>query len=83
MTGRINVRFLFFGSVSDLMGSRESEIDLALGLSVKEAFEVLAGSKGELSGLKLRYAINQEFADDNKVVVDGDVIAVFTPVSGG
>jgi molybdenum cofactor cytidylyltransferase len=76
---------LLFASARDLAGSPTVMVELpetatvadlrnALQLQVPALAEVLA---------KCRLAVNMEFAEDDRTILDGDELAVIPPVSGG
>lgn len=81
----IAVRVLFFGAARDATG--KGEIDLVLP-STPTAASALAAVLQEFPALarfgrSLLFAVNQEYAQADREVHDGDELAVFPPVSGG
>jgi molybdopterin converting factor subunit 1 len=79
------VKLLFFATLRDRVGSRETEIDLAAGVTVRE-LKSLLGEKYPSAGPTLDTAlvsVNKEFAFDTEVIPEGAEIAIFPPVSGG
>src|SRR5436189_2776445 len=81
----IRVRILFFGAARDLAGQSETDLVLPASLRAREAFEQVLLTYPELRrfGRSLLFAINQEYAAGDRVIADGDELAVFPPVSGG
>jgi len=79
------VKVLFFASLKDITG--ESGIDLELDENADvESLKVEVTSmypklKPFMSFVKI--AINQEFAEANSVIKNGDELAILPPVSGG
>jgi molybdopterin converting factor subunit 1 len=74
-----------FASLRDVSGFDEKEIVVTEGITIDEivcrlsvSFEGLAARKGALL-----YAVNEEYARPDTVLVEGDVLAIFPPVSGG
>ncbi|MGH9929623.1 MAG: molybdopterin converting factor subunit 1 [Pyrinomonadaceae bacterium] len=81
----IAVRVLFFGAARDATG--QGEVDLVLP-STPTAASALAAVLKEFPALarfgrSLLFAVNQEYAQADREVHDGDELAVFPPVSGG
>jgi molybdopterin synthase catalytic subunit len=81
----ISVRVLFFGAARDAASSAEAEISLTPPYNAASALEQVLAAYPELRrfGRSLLFAVNQEYADQNQEVRDGDELAVFPPVSGG
>jgi MoaE-MoaD fusion protein len=87
MTGKqtISVRVLFFGAARDAAG--HDKVDLALNSpsNAATAREQLLSAYPSLErfGNSLLFAVNQEYAQPDREILDGDELAVFPPVSGG
>ena len=81
----ISIRVVFLGPAKDFARVESACVELADGAT-------LADLRGKLveryPGLTpalatIRWAVNQEFADDDTVLTDGDEVALIPPVSGG
>jgi molybdopterin synthase catalytic subunit len=85
MKNEIAVRILFFGAARDAVGHGEVDVRLHGAQTAESAFaEVLEKFPAlRCFGRSLLFAVNQEYADANREVRDGDELAVFPPVSGG
>lgn len=79
----MKVSVLFFGATADAVGKREIEIDLHDDTKAADAFAQIVGAYPNLKQHSLLFAINQEYADGDKIINNGDELAVFTHVSGG
>ena len=79
----MRVSVLFFGATADAVGERELEINFPADTKASEAFGEIVKKFPQLAHHKLLFAINQEYADGDEVIKDGDELAVFTAVSGG
>ena len=79
----MKVKVLFFGATADAIGEREIEIDLPDGTKSGDAFAQIVATYPNLKQYSLLFAINQEYADGEKIINNGDELAVFTAVSGG
>lgn len=82
----ITVRVLFFGAARDAVG--QAEIDFPINsepVNVANArIKLFSQYPGlERFGNSLLWAVNQEYADANRALHNGDELAVFPPVSGG
>ena len=76
---QIEVRY--FASLRERVGCEQEIIELQSGRSVAQAW--VAGSAGfDLPGNAL-CAINEEYAALTDLVVEGDQVAFFPPVTGG
>src|ERR1041385_1545442 len=78
------VTILFFGAARDLVGHDEIQISLRAE-NAASAFQELLDKFPELRrfGRSLLLAVNQEYADADRAIADGDELALFPPVSGG
>jgi MoaE-MoaD fusion protein len=82
----IKVRVLFFGAAKDLAGAEETEFELNEDLTAPNAFEAILDKYPTLRekfGKSLLFAVNQEYAEANKIIHNADELAIFPPVSGG
>jgi molybdopterin converting factor subunit 1 len=81
----MRVRVLFFGVLKDLLGRESETVELPEG---SEAAEVVRhfGEKAQESKAiwgALAIAVNREYAERERVLTDGDEVALLPPVSGG
>src|SRR5258705_6335480 len=81
----ITVHVLFFGAARDAARANSLEISLPSSATVAGAFEHLVVSFPDLKrfGRSLLFAVNQEYAAQDKLLEEGDEMAIFPPVSGG
>jgi molybdopterin converting factor subunit 1 len=81
----MRVRVLLFGSIREALGAKELDVSLADGASLADLRALLAGEHPvfERFGDRLAAAVNQETADSDARLGDGDEVAFLPPVSGG
>ncbi len=79
----MNVQVLFFGATADAVGTREIEMDLPENSKADDAFAQIVSAYPNLKQHKLLFAVNQEYTNGEKVISNGDELAIFTAVSGG
>jgi MoaE-MoaD fusion protein len=81
----IAVRVLFFGAARDAVGRGEVDFVLHGNPTAESAFAEILKKFPDLTrfGRSLLFAVNQEYAQADHEVHDGDELAVFPPVSGG
>ncbi len=81
----MKVRVLFFARLRDLLGRESVELDSPKIRSAGDAYQILRAQYPELDAFSrsLLVAVNQEFADWETPVREGDELALFPPVSGG
>ena len=81
----MRVRVLYFAVVRERLGRDEETLELAAGADVAAAWRELERRHPELAALRpvVKLAVNEEFAGGDRVLVDGDVIALIPPVAGG
>lgn len=80
---KISVRL--FATLTDLVGRRELELELAPGATAAQVFERLKQQYPRLASYSrsLVFAVNQEYADAETALKEGDEVALLPPVSGG
>jgi molybdopterin converting factor subunit 1 len=82
----VTLTLLYFASARDLTGTSEERLELPEGtLTILQLTQELAVRHPSLRGAieRMRVARNEAFAELDECVMDGDVIAVIPPVSGG
>lgn len=80
---KINIRA--FSSVKSVLGFSEKEMSVSDGSSVEDILQLLFGQYDDLMKMKgkLLFALNEEYCDKKKELREGDILAIFPPVSGG
>src|SRR5712671_7612078 len=81
----IVVNVLFFGAARDATGTHESQLTLHPPHNSQNTFEQVLNTYPALRrfGKALLFAVNQEYAEPDREITDGDELAIFPPVSGG
>ena len=80
----MKVNVLLFGIARDIVGQTPLELECNESIDVKSFKQLLQDKYPKMNHLSyFKVAINQEFAEDNQVLSEGDEIALIPPVSGG
>lgn len=79
----MKVRVLFFGATADAAGKREAQIEMDDGSDAVTAARLILENYPALEHHKLLLAVNEEYIEPSHLILDGDELAIFTPVSGG
>lgn len=81
----MNIQALFFASYRDLLGTGEIALSLPEGTAVSEMVAELRGRGGAFGNLPAFpvVAVNEEYASEDRLLRDGDVVAFIPPVAGG
>jgi len=81
----MSIRVLFFATIADLTGQRETELEASAYPDVASIYERFASEFPQLESRRASVlcAVNAEFARPDFPVHDGDEVAFFPPVSGG
>ena len=80
----MEIQLLFFGITTDLVGEKSMSISIIDNTSITELKSILMT---RFSGLKniheFAIAVNEDYAEDDLIIKNGDVVAIIPPVSGG
>jgi molybdopterin synthase catalytic subunit len=81
----MRIQVLYFAVFRERLRRDEEEIELPDGATVARAIDVLGAKYADIAKLRGRFrvAVNQDFADDDHVLRDGDEVALIPPVAGG
>ena len=81
----IHVHVLFFGAARDAAGSEEIDFEISAPADAAQARAQLLTAYPSLQrfGNSLLLAVNQEYAEADREIREGDELAFFPPVSGG
>ena len=80
----MEIKILFFGITKDLIDNNSLQYNLKENASIKELKEALKLDYPSLKNIQeFAIAVNEEYANDNIIIKEGDVIAIIPPVSGG
>lgn len=79
------IKVLFFAQLKDAFGAGERTLEVRTGMSVGEFVRTLFQEAKvlHLRQLPIRYSINEDFADEDQELKDGDTLALLPPVAGG
>lgn len=79
------VNVLFFARHREQMGMAECVVSIATPLTLGALKQQLTEQHPQFATLRqpIMAAINQDFADDDRLVQQGDEVAFFPPVTGG
>jgi molybdopterin synthase sulfur carrier subunit len=87
-TTTIQIRLMLFASLRELAGHSEERLSLSGPQSVGSVRALLAArgdrwNKALLDSTRVRAALNQQLANEQTTLSDGDELAFFPPVTGG
>ncbi|OLC69106.1 MAG: molybdopterin converting factor subunit 1, partial [Actinobacteria bacterium 13_1_40CM_4_65_12] len=85
MAMAIAVRTRLFARLREQAGTDAETVEVRPGSTVDEVYDALQKAHAGLEANResVRVAVNQEFADWDAIVSDGDEVAFIPPVSGG
>jgi molybdopterin converting factor subunit 1 len=81
----MRIKIKVFASIRDICGFSEKELIVSDSIKVNEVIDLFIKGNHELSDKKnsLLIAVNEEYCSMDKILEDGDTMAIFPPVSGG
>lgn len=81
---QMEIKLLFFGITSDLVGKNTITFNLNEDATVKILKDKLILIYSALKNInEFAIAVNEEYANDDVIINNGDVVAIIPPVSGG
>lgn len=80
----IKIQVLLFGITADLLATAALELELPSNSTIQRFKENLLNTYPQLENINsYAIAVNEEYASDQIVLKENDVIAIIPPVSGG
>jgi len=80
----MNIKILLFGVTRDIIGDSTLDIEISDSQSVGDMMKELKTRFPDLNRLNsLLVAVNNEYAEEDKILNQSDEIALIPPVSGG
>ena len=81
----MRITALYFAVLRERLGRSDEALELGVSACVRDAIDSLAALHPEVAALRGRFrvAVNEEFADDDRALIDGDELALIPPVAGG
>ena len=77
------LRIKLFAGIKQKIGKDEIIINADREIKVRELISIIKEQYPEIKELNFFVSVNHEFADEEKVIKEGDEIALLPPVSGG
>lgn len=80
----MEIQLLFFGIATDLVGENSISFDIEEQATIAQLKELLISKFSGLKNLnEFAIAVNEEYANDDLIIKNGDIVAIIPPVSGG
>lgn len=81
----MKIRIYVFASVKEICGFEEDILEIPENFSVGDVVNILMEKFIALKEMecKLFFAINEVYCNENTILNNGDILAIFPPVSGG
>ncbi|MBM7420269.1 MULTISPECIES: MoaD/ThiS family protein [Chryseobacterium] len=80
----MKLKILAFGITKDILGTSEKQIEVPDELNVKQLKNIMEEDFPKLKKLKSYFiAVDEEYAEDDQVIISTNEIAIIPPVSGG
>ncbi|MFQ5850645.1 MAG: molybdopterin converting factor subunit 1 [Candidatus Binatia bacterium] len=81
----MKVKVKIFAALRERVGASEITKELGEGSTVRDLWEAVQRDYPKLApvGMRLLYAVNQDYVEADHVLEDGDEVAFVPPVSGG
>ena len=85
MSETISINMLYFAMFREQTGKGEESLSIPAGTTAGDIFEIVTASYPALAGMKnsTLVMVNQEYAEPDELLKNGDEVALIPPVSGG
>ena len=81
---RMKVHLIAFGIARDILKSSKSELELGKNPTISDLKEHLLAQNPEFEKLRtLRFAVNEEYREEDYPLRESDEVVIIPPVSGG
>lgn len=78
------VRLLAFGIAKDILDDHVLNVDLTPGTTIAELKAMLVDDYPDFEKLRsIRLAINENYVEDDQIILPNDEVVIIPPVSGG
>jgi molybdopterin converting factor subunit 1 len=79
----MNIRVLFFGITTDLVNTSNLILEVEKSITIADFKVFLKNKYSQLENINsYAVAVNEEYADDDFLLKENDVVAIIPPVSG-
>mgnify|MGYP005995191933 CR=1 FL=1 len=80
----MKIEMLLFGITTDLLGTSSLNIEVPINATISTLKTQLLASHPQLENIdSYAIAVNEEYASNETVLKENDVVAIIPPVSGG
>jgi molybdopterin synthase sulfur carrier subunit len=80
----VRIKLRYFAYMRELIGFSEEEVQLPEETSVESLIEIVKRMHEPIRKLsRVLVAVNGDYVESGKSLEDGDIVAMFPPVSGG
>ncbi len=81
----MKIKVLYFSSIKDKLKKKEDLLDISENTTLEDVISLLKEKYPEIAESldKSMFAVNEEYANKDKILKEGDTVAVIPPVSGG
>jgi molybdopterin converting factor subunit 1 len=80
---KMTVTVKFFSAVREIVGLKGDTLELPAGATLGSVWQRYKSQYPRLEKLNLAYAVNHQYSQLDRVLQDGDEVALIPPVSGG
>ena len=81
------IDIIYFASLKAIVGKDQESLDLGPETTVRQLAEIISKTSPQMGEMirekKVMIAVNQDMADSETIIRDGDEVAFLPPFSGG
>ena len=79
----MKIHIKYYAAIRDLIGLSNEDIEVMEGTQLGSFVNMIKEKNVQIKDLVLLVAVNEKYSSSERILIEGDRVALFPPVSGG